>query len=100
MIAATHLGPGAAPYTAVSFTQPTAVVFGNESSGISNEALELADTVIKIPMFGMVQSLNLSVSVAIILYEAIRQRAAVGYYTELLPGELDALRKKWLKLHS
>jgi tRNA (guanosine-2'-O-)-methyltransferase len=73
-IAATHLSKDALPYTALDYTQPLALVFGNEAEGISDEALSLTDFKIKIPMIGMAQSLNLSVSVGIILYEAMMQR--------------------------
>ena len=78
-IAATHLGPDTVVHTQVDFTKPTAIVFGNESEGISAAALSLADYKVRIPMFGMVQSLNLSVSVGIILYEVIRQRLGRGF---------------------
>ncbi|MFP4082585.1 MAG: TrmH family RNA methyltransferase [Candidatus Aminicenantes bacterium] len=99
-IAATHLKKKALPYTALDYTQPLALVFGNESEGISTEALALADYVIKIPMRGMVQSLNLSVSVGIILYEAIRQRQEKGFYGKkrLSPQEFRKFMKDWLKL--
>lgn len=79
-IAATHLNKKALHYTALDYCQPMAIVFGNESEGISSEALLLADYVIKIPMIGMVQSLNLSVSVGIILYEAMKQRKGSGVF--------------------
>ncbi|MFB0564101.1 MAG: TrmH family RNA methyltransferase [Candidatus Aminicenantaceae bacterium] len=101
-IAATHLSEKSLPYTELDYSQSLAVVFGNESEGISKEALELADYRIKIPMIGMVQSLNLSVSVGLILYEAIRQRWRKGYYQKirLSPEEFDAYYKKWLGLYS
>jgi tRNA (guanosine-2'-O-)-methyltransferase len=99
-IIATHLGKRAVHHTDIDFTQPVAVVFGNESEGISNKALALADRVVKIPMFGMSQSLNLSVSVGIILYEAIRQRALKkGQIQARLPAEeLETFRDLWLGL--
>jgi tRNA (guanosine-2'-O-)-methyltransferase len=99
-IVATHLGEGALFYNQVDYTKPTAIVFGNESDGISPSALELADVKIKIPMFGMVQSLNLSVSVGIILYEAIRQRLGHGYYEKphLTPEEFEEYLDLWLDL--
>jgi tRNA (guanosine-2'-O-)-methyltransferase len=98
LVAATDLGPGAVPYDAIDYTGPTAVVFGNEREGLSAAALELADARIRVPMFGMVQSLNLSVSVGIILYEAIRQRSARGWRpsNRLSPREMDEYRRKWL----
>jgi tRNA (guanosine-2'-O-)-methyltransferase len=99
-IAATHLSKKAVEYTEVDYAQPVAIVFGNESEGISKDALALADYVIKIPMFGMAQSLNLSVSVGIILYEALKQRATNPNYTKphLSPDDYELFRKKWLNL--
>jgi tRNA (guanosine-2'-O-)-methyltransferase len=98
-IAATDLGPGAVPHDAIDYTKPTAIVFGNEKEGLSAEALALADDRIRIPMFGMVQSLNLSVSVGVILYEAVRQRTVRGYYDKprLTPEELRAYASRWLE---
>jgi tRNA (guanosine-2'-O-)-methyltransferase len=97
-IAATFLGEGSLPHTDVDYTQPLAVVFGNESEGISKEARVLADYVIRIPMKGMAQSLNLSVSVGIILYEAMKQRMEKGYFKEgrLKPEEFKKFAKTWL----
>jgi len=99
-IAATHLGHEAVPYTSVDYTQPIVIVFGNESEGISSEARHLADHVIKVPMMGMVQSLNLSVSVGIILYEAMKQREKKGFYsqTRLSSREFQSFLNSWLKL--
>jgi tRNA (guanosine-2'-O-)-methyltransferase len=99
-IAATYLGEEALPYTSVDYTQPLALVFGNESEGISEEARNLADYKIRIPMFGMVQSLNLSVSVGIILYEALKQRLEAGYYKDerIPPKEFKKFMKAWLGL--
>jgi tRNA (guanosine-2'-O-)-methyltransferase len=99
-IVATHLEKKALPYTEIDYTRPLALVFGSESEGISAESIAFADKVVRIPMLGMVQSLNLSVSVAVILYEALRQRAAKGLLgTSRIPAaELERLRKKWLRL--
>jgi tRNA (guanosine-2'-O-)-methyltransferase len=99
-IVATHLRPDAVPYTDVDFARPVALVFGNESGGITDDCLAYADKVVRIPMLGMVQSLNLSVSVAIMLYEALRQRAAKGYgeASRLPEAEFDRLRKQWLNI--
>jgi TrmH family RNA methyltransferase len=65
-------------YTTVSYTGPTAVVMGSESSGLSHEWLEAADVLVRIPMSGEVDSLNLSVSTALVLYEALRQRNSMS----------------------
>lgn len=99
-ILATHLRKDSVPYTDIDFARPTAIIFGSEAEGISEEALAFADRVVRIPMLGMVQSLNLSVSVAVTLYEALRQRAAKGYHNapRLAPDEFERLRKKWLGL--
>ncbi len=58
----------------LDFTKKCAIVMGNENRGLSEEAIGQADVQFKIPMFGMVQSLNVSVSAAIVVYEALRQR--------------------------
>jgi len=97
-IAVTTLSPQALPYTELDYCQPLALVFGNEAEGVSTEALSLSDYQIHIPMVGLVQSLNLSVSAAIILYEAFRQRQAHGWYEErrLPEPEFEQLLKIWL----
>jgi len=99
-IVATHLQKDTVPYTEIDFGRPVALVFGSEGEGITDECLAFADKVVRIPMFGMVQSLNLSVSVAVILYEALRQRAAKGYSerSRLSAAEFERLRKEWLSL--
>ena len=53
---------------------PTAIVMGTESTGLSRQWREAADAHIMIPMRGRVDSLNVSVSAAILLYESVRQR--------------------------
>jgi 23S rRNA (guanosine2251-2'-O)-methyltransferase len=56
------------------FTAPTAIILGSEEDGISGEYLKLCDAKTKIPLFGNTESLNVSVSAGVILYEVIRQR--------------------------
>jgi tRNA (guanosine-2'-O-)-methyltransferase len=99
-IVATHLQRDAVPYTDVEFAKPVALVFGSEADGISDACLAFADKVVRIPMLGMVQSLNLSVSVAVMLYEALRQRTQKGYSvsSRLPDAEFARLRKEWLRL--
>ena len=77
----------------------TAIVFGNEHRGISEEAGKLADERFIIPMYGMVQSLNASVSAAVTIYEALRQRKLKGMYDkpELTEDEIEAFVKQWSK---
>lgn len=59
---------------APDYTMPVAIVMGSEEDGISNEIIRAADYLAKIPMFGEIHSLNVSVSAGVILYEAVRQR--------------------------
>ncbi|CQD58024.1 tRNA guanosine-2'-O-methyltransferase [Yersinia intermedia] len=73
-ILATHLSDKAVDFREIDYTRPTCILMGQEKTGISPEALALADQDIIIPMIGMVQSLNVSVASALILYEAQRQR--------------------------
>lgn len=71
-----------------------ALLLGNEHRGLSEKAIALADQHLIIPMQGMVQSLNLSVSGAICLYEISRQRELKGRDHYLLPeSERQKLRK-------
>jgi len=60
------------------YTAPTAIVMGSEEDGVRNEIIRIADHLAKIPMFGEIESLNVSVATGVILYEAIRQRNTNG----------------------
>jgi 23S rRNA (guanosine2251-2'-O)-methyltransferase len=62
------------PVSKTDFTEPCAVVFGSEGEGISRDIIKLCDEKISIPMTGKTESLNVSVSAGIILYEILRQR--------------------------
>ncbi len=79
-ILVTNLSERAVDFREIDYTKPTAIVLGQEKTGISQQALEMADQDIIIPMVGMVQSLNVSVASALILYEAQRQRQNAGMY--------------------
>ncbi|EIC82671.1 tRNA (guanosine(18)-2'-O)-methyltransferase TrmH [Serratia sp. M24T3] len=79
-ILATNLSEKAVDFRAIDYTRPTCILLGQEKTGITPEALALADSDIIIPMVGMVQSLNVSVASALILYEAQRQRENAGMY--------------------
>ena len=79
-------------YTAASFGQDDYIMFGKESAGIPEEILlENQEMCIRIPMIGDIRSLNLGNSVAIVLYEALRQNGFEGMNCE---GELHRLRWK------
>ncbi len=79
-VLAAHPCPAAVDFRSIDFTQPTAILMGSELEGLGAEALRHADQFIVIPMMGLVQSLNVSVAAAIILFEAARQRQAAGFY--------------------
>lgn len=61
-------------YTAVHYEGPTAIVMGAEDVGVSPENLRICDAMIKIPQFGTIGSLNVSVASSILIYEVVRQR--------------------------
>jgi len=88
-IYATYIDPSAKSIYEVDWTKPSAILVGNEHRGVSDECLKIADHAIFIPMFGMVESLNVSVATAVILYEACRQRISQQRY----PTEKDS---KWM----
>ncbi len=79
-IVATSLGENSKDYRELDYTIPTAILVGEELEGISEQAIQMADENISIPMIGMVQSLNVSVASALVLYEAYHQRMAAGSY--------------------
>jgi TrmH family RNA methyltransferase len=64
--------------TDADLTGPTVIAVGAEQAGLSAEWLKRADVRVRIPMFGLADSLNVSTSAAIICYEAVRQRMATG----------------------
>jgi 23S rRNA (guanosine2251-2'-O)-methyltransferase len=55
---------------------PTAIVMGSEEDGVSNDIIRRADEMVRIPQAGRIESLNVSVAAGVIIYEAVRQRAA------------------------
>lgn len=83
----TNLGVEARDYRDCDFTGPCAFVLGAEKWGLSAAATALMDQAVFIPMRGMVQSLNVSVATATLLFEALRQRQAAG----LVPSQGEGL---------
>ncbi len=69
------LSTSSQPYYELDYRGPSAIVVGTEATGLSNEWLDQADSNVIIPMEGKIDSLNLSVSAAILIFEAKRQRA-------------------------
>ena len=95
----THLDDGARPLGELSFAGKVALVFGNESRGVSAEALALADACYAIPMRGFVQSLNVSVAAAISLAKAVERREAErGRHGDLAEADAAALRERFYLL--
>lgn len=93
----THLSTDAVGLHDLNLTEPVALVFGNEHSGVSEEIIGIADGNFIIPQVGIIKSLNISVACAVTLYEAYRQKNNAGHYDTIkLEGEqLDALRNEW-----
>ena len=95
----THLGPASVGLGELSFAGPVALVFGNESRGVSDEALALADARYAIPMRGFSQSLNVSVAAAVSLARAVdRREAQRGRHGDLPEGEAEELRQRFYVL--
>jgi TrmH family RNA methyltransferase len=61
-------------YYDIDMRRPTAIIMGTEATGLTPQWREAADAHIRIPMLGRIDSLNVSVSAAVLLYEAVRQR--------------------------
>ncbi len=96
-IVATYLSDESIDFREIDYTEPTLIVVGNEVHGVSEEVLKYADKQIIIPMYGMAQSLNVSVATGVILYEAQRQRSIKGLYDKpsLSEEEIQNIINKW-----
>ncbi len=78
--------------------QKTALVFGNEHEGVSEEVIANADGLVHIPMIGFTESFNISVSASIFLFDLQRKAASLGitdYYIK--ESEKEVLRSKWYR---
>lgn len=97
VILTTHLSSKAIDLYSIDFTKSIALVFGNEHSGVSDEANELADGNFIIPQMGIIQSLNISVACAVSIYEAYRQKTNAGHYqkSSMPEPQMRELRKQW-----
>ena len=96
-VLATGFTHSARPLGDFDFTLPTAVILGNEHHGVDAELREMADAELYIPMYGMIQSFNVSVASAVILAEAARQRVLAGRYARPFwtAEELETLVALW-----
>jgi len=72
VVAATE--KAAAYYTGSDLTVPVAIVMGAEDTGVASDHLRVSDELVKIPQFGAIQSLNVSVAAGVLIYEVVRQR--------------------------
>jgi tRNA (guanosine-2'-O-)-methyltransferase len=80
-----------------SIEKPSAIFFGTEKDGLSEEILDQADSRIQIPMFGFTESLNISVSAAIILQHITSELKSSEISWELSEDEKETLKYEWLK---
>ena len=96
-IYSTHLSKDAKDLYKLDLTESTALVFGNEHSGVSDQMMQLVDGNFIIPQVGIIKSLNISVACAVTLYEAFRQKTIAGHYSETSLSEerLNSLKSDW-----
>jgi len=97
-VVVTHLEERAVSFREVDYTKPTLIVMGNEKEGVSADIIAEATDVIVIPMEGMVQSLNVSVATALILYEAQRQLENAGMYAnpQISLEKAEEIKAAWV----
>lgn len=92
-VVVTHLDEQAVPISEIDFTQKTALIFGNESEGVTHGMRSLADKHCIIPMVGFVESFNISVAAAVSLYHAYRDRIIrQGFHGDLSEEQRQVLR--------
>jgi 23S rRNA (guanosine2251-2'-O)-methyltransferase len=75
LIAATE--KAAAHHYSVNMSTPLAIILGNEETGISTEIIRTADHLVKIPLMGKIESLNVSAAASVILFEVVKQRLSL-----------------------
>ena len=93
----THLSEDAVEIYDLDLTTPIALVFGNETFGVSEEIRKYSNGNFIIPQVGIIKSLNISVACAVTLYEAFRQKKEKGHYLKnrMIESELQTLKNKW-----
>jgi tRNA (guanosine-2'-O-)-methyltransferase len=99
LICASDLGGNVKSLYDLDLKKKTALVFGNEHRGVSEEAAARADLRFRIPMMGMIESLNVSVACAVALYEAFRQRLQIdGDVRARFPdATLQQMFEEWIR---
>ncbi len=98
-IVAADVGPGTRDFRDVDFVRPTALVLGSELDGLSDASIQAADVRVQVPLVGMVESLNVSVALGVILYEAMRHRELAGCYSQRRIGDEEFSCKVFEWLH-
>lgn len=96
-LVATSPRADAVPLEELPIDRPIALLFGTEAEGLSDQALSLADAAMTIPMFGFVESFNISVSAAICLAHLMRRVRTERADWSLSTGERAALRDQWIR---
>ena len=93
----THLSDDASDMYKLDLTESVALVFGNETFGVSEDILAYSDGNFIIPQVGIIKSLNISVACAVTLYEAFRQKRLKDHYLDprMSPEQLTRLRDNW-----
>jgi tRNA (guanosine-2'-O-)-methyltransferase len=93
----THLGDNSIGLYDIDFTGSVALVFGNETYGVSEDIMAMADGNFVIPQVGIIRSLNISVACAVSIYEAYRQKKQAGQYDQMsLPSlQQNQLMTEW-----
>lgn len=96
-IYASYLGEGSKDLYGMDFSESIALVFGNETFGISDEIRKFTDGEFVIPQMGIIRSLNISVACAVTLYEAMRQKRIAGHYDRKMisPEKSAIVRAQW-----
>jgi len=91
-IYASHLGTNSSDMYSLNLAESIALVFGNETFGVSDEIRKYCDGDFIIPQVGIIKSLNISVACAVTLYEAFRQKKEKEHYTSRKVSE-DTFRQ-------
>jgi tRNA (guanosine-2'-O-)-methyltransferase len=96
-VLATRVDADAKSLYDLDLTGKIAFVFGNEHRGVSDDVAQLSDARVRIPMVGMIESLNVSVAAAVCLYESLRQRTGRGLLSRpaLTDERLEELYQEW-----
>lgn len=93
----THLADDSVEIYDLDFTESIALVFGNETFGVSEEIRKYSNKNFIIPQVGIIKSLNISVACAVTLYEAFRQKKARGHYLQsrMSQTRIATLKGEW-----